>query len=161
MSEHEQIQGMLALAAAGALDESELAQLQMHVSGCPECAARFASLRELTAALGSLLVPQPALGLAARTRLRVAGELAARAERRRQHLLIGLLIGFGWVLTLLTLFAARHFAGDLADVLHVSLTEFAIGFIIYALLAALASAGFAGVIGSRYQAARRIYDPFS
>ncbi|MGE5321310.1 MAG: hypothetical protein ACM3SW_00510, partial [Actinomycetota bacterium] len=119
------------------------------------CAARLASLREVTAALGSLPVPQPSLGLAARTKLRVAGELAARAEHRRQHLLIGLLIGFGWVLTLLTLFAARYFAGDLAELLHVSNAAFAVGFASYALLAALASAGLVGVIGPRHQAARR------
>lgn len=161
MNEHEQVQGLLALASAGALDESELAQLQRHLRGCPECAARLASLREVTVALGSLLAPQPAPGLAARTRLRVAGELAARAERRRQHILIGSLICFGWMLTLLTLFAARYFAADLAELFHLSFTEFALGFISYSLLAALASAGFAGMIGSRYLATRRIYDPFS
>ena len=156
MNEHEQVQGLLALAAAGALDESELAQLQTHLRGCPECAARLASLREVTVGLGSLPAPQPALGLAARTRLRVAGELAARAERRRQHLLLGSLICFGWVLTVFTLFAARYFATDLAELLHISSAEFALGFISYALLSTLASAGFAAVIGSRYVDRRRI-----
>lgn len=156
MNEHEQVQGLLALATAGALDESELSQLQTHLRSCAECAARLASLRQVTAALGSLPVPQPALGLAARTRLRVAGELAARAERRRQHLLLGSLICFGWVLTLSTVFATRYFAADLAELLHVSFTEFVLGFISYSLLAALASAGFAGVIGSRYVDRRRI-----
>ncbi|MGE5325234.1 MAG: zf-HC2 domain-containing protein [Actinomycetota bacterium] len=156
MNEHEQVQEMLALAAAGALDESDLAQLQTHLRGCRECAARLRSLREVAATLGSLPVPQPSLGLAARTRVRVAGEMAARAERQRQHLLIGLLIGFGWVLTLLMLFAARYFAGDLAELLHISFTEFALGFISYSLLAALASAGFAAVIGSCYADRRRI-----
>lgn len=156
MNEHDRIHGLLALAAAGALDESELAHLQKHLRGCPECAARLTSLRELTAALGSLPVPQPALGLAARTRLRVAGKLVARAERRRRHLLIGSVICFAWVLTLLTFFATRYFAADLAELLHVSFTEFVLGFISYSLLAALASAGFAGVIGSRYVDRRRI-----
>lgn len=156
MNEHEQLQGLLALAAAEALDQRELAQVQTHLRGCPECAARLVSLRELAGRLGSLPAPQPSHGLAARTRLRVAGELAARAERRRQNLLIGLLICFGWVATLLTVFAARYFAADVAELLHVSFTEFALGFISYSLLAVLASAGFAAAIGSGYVDRRRI-----
>lgn len=156
MNPHDEIRALLALASAHALDGAEQAKVEAHVRECAGCAAELASMRGIAAALGSLPAVQPSLGLAARTRLRVAAEVAANARRRHYHLLITLLICFAWIITLLTLLAGRYFADDLAYLFHLSFAQFAIGFIGYTLFASLASAAFAGLIGPRVQAARRM-----
>ena len=156
MNQHDQIRDLLALAAAQVLDGAEQARVEAHVRECAECAAELASMRGIAGALGNLPAPQPSLGLAARTRLRVASEMAARAERRRHHLVTTLLSCFGWAVMLLTLLAGRYFADDLSRLFHLSYAQFAIGFIGYTLLASLASAAFAGLIAPHVQAARRL-----
>jgi hypothetical protein len=156
MNPHDEIRDLLAFAAAQTLDGAQQAKVDAHIHECADCAAELASMQRITAALGSVPAPQPSLGLAARTRLRVAAEMAARAERRRQHLLITLLICFGWAITLLTLLAGRYFADDLAHLFRISFTQFAVIFIGYTLVASVASAAFAGLIGPRLQAARRM-----
>lgn len=155
MNPHDEIRRLVALAAAGALEPDEEARLHAHLGGCPECAARLASFSNIATALAKLPLAQPSFGLAARTRARVAAEIAARAERRSHHLLLALLICFGWIVTLATFFLGRHFAAGLAQIMGVSPTWFVQGFIGYAFFSALASAAFAGVIGPRLQATRR------
>lgn len=156
MNPHDEIRALLNLAAARALDEAERARVEAHIRECADCAAELASMQRIATALASLPVPQPSVGLAARTRLRVAAEMAAREKRRRNHLLITLLICFGWSITLLTLLAGRYFADDLVYLFNLSFAQFAIGFISYTLLASVASAAFAGLIGPHLQAARRM-----
>lgn len=155
MSEHNEIRSLLALAAAGALESDERAKLNAHLRACRECAARLDSFSKIATALGKLPPAQLPLGLAARTQARVTAEMAQRAERRRYQLLVALLICFGWLLTLATLFLGHHFAAGLARVIGVSPSQFVDGFISYAFFSALASAAFAGVIGPRLQATRR------
>jgi anti-sigma factor RsiW len=155
MNRHNEIRGLLALAAAGDLQPDEQRRVNEHLCECPVCAHELDALRTLATGLRILPPPPTSLGLAARTRARVAAELAARAERRRHHLLIGLLGAFGWLLTLLTLAGARYFGDDLARLLRVSVTQFEVGFIGYTLLAALATAAFAGLTGPRHEAQRR------
>jgi anti-sigma factor RsiW len=156
MNQHDEIRTLLTLAAARSLDGAEQARVEAHIRECADCAAELASMQRIAAVLRSLPAPQPSLGLAARTRLRVAAEMAARTKRRQYHLLITLLICFGWIITLLTLLAGRYFADDLAYFFNLSFAQFAIGFIGYTLLASVASAAFAGLIGPRLQAARRM-----
>ncbi|HKT50927.1 MAG TPA: zf-HC2 domain-containing protein [Candidatus Angelobacter sp.] len=156
MNPHNEIRALLTLAAARALDGAEQARVEAHIRDCADCAAELASMQRIAAALGGLPAPQPSLGLAARTRLRVAAEMAARAKRRQYHILITLLVCFGWIITLLTLLAGRYFAEDLAYLFNLSFAQFAVAFIGYTLLASVASAVFAGLIGPRVQAARRM-----
>lgn len=155
MNEHDEIRSLLSLAAAGALEPDEQTKLNAHLRGCTECAARLASFSNIATALGKLPPARPPLGLAARTQARVTAEIAERAERRYHHLLLALLICFGWILTLATLFLGRHFAPDMAQIMRVSPAQFVDGFISYAFFSALASAAFAAVIGLRLQATRR------
>jgi anti-sigma factor RsiW len=155
MDEHTEIRDLLALAAAGALEPGEQQRVEAHLRDCAACARDLAGLRALAAELRIVPAPQPSLGLAARTRARVAAEFTARAERRRYHLLLGLLISFGWLLTLLTVLVFRYFGEDLARFFRLSFSELEIGLIAYTLLAALATAAFAGLAGPRHQAQRR------
>lgn len=155
MNHHDEIRSLLALAAAGDLQPNEQQRVDVHLRECAACSQELAVLRVLAAELRVLPAPQPPLGLGARTRARVAAQLGARAERRRHHLLVALLISFGWIVTLLTLGAARYFGDDLARLLRLSFVEFQVAFISYTLLAALATAAFAGLAGPRHQAQRR------
>lgn len=161
MNEHNEIRNLLALAAAGALEPDEQAKLDAHLRECDKCAAQLASFSNIATALGKLPPAYPSLGLAARTRARVTAEIAERAERQRHHLLLALLICFGWVLTLATFFLGRHFASVLAQIVGVSPTWFVDGFISYAFLSALASAALAGLIGPRRGQQGEHYEPLS
>jgi putative zinc finger protein len=156
MNPHDEIRALLALAAARALEGAEQAKVEAHVRECADCAVELSSMQGIAAALGSLPAPQPSFALAARTRLRVAAEVAANAKRRQYHLLVTLLICFGWTITLITLLAGRYFADDLVYLFHLSFAQFAMGFTGYTLFASLASAAFAGLIGPRLQAVRRM-----
>lgn len=156
MNRHDEVRGLLALAAAGELEAEEQRRVNEHVRECAACAQEMASLRELAAGLRILPAPPVSLGLAARTRARVAAEFAARQERRRHHLLLSLLIIFGWVLTLVALATVHWFGDDMARLLHVTAAQFELGFFGYGLLAAIASAAFAALAGPRVQGQRRL-----
>jgi anti-sigma factor RsiW len=151
MNHHDEIRGLLALAAAGDLGADEQRRVANHLRECAACTSELAALRALAEGLRILPAPQTSLGLVARTRARVAAELLARQERRRHHMLIALLIAFGWALTLLTIAAGRWFGDDLARFFRVSVAQFELGFIGYTLLAAVATAGFAALAGPRYE----------
>jgi predicted anti-sigma-YlaC factor YlaD len=155
MNQHDEIRPLLALAAAGDMQPDEQRQVNEHLRDCVACTQELAALGALAAGLRTLPSPEMALGLAERTRARVAAELGARVERRRHYLLVGLLLAFGWALTLLSIAGARYFGDDLARLLRVSVTEFEVGFIGYALFAASATALLAGLAGPRHEAQRR------
>jgi anti-sigma factor RsiW len=156
MNRHDEVRALLALAAAGDLEPDDQRRVNDHLRECAACSQELSALRALATGLRILLSPNMSLGLAARTRIRVAAELAARKERRRHHVLVGLLIGFGWALTLLTFAAARWFGDDLARLFRVSVMQFEVGFIGYTLLVAIATAAFAALAGPRHQAQRRL-----
>jgi anti-sigma factor RsiW len=156
MNRHDEIRGMLALAAAGDLAPDEQRRVKAHLRDCEICARELAALRYLAAGLRILPQPHTSLGLPARTRARVAGELAARRERRRNHMIMAWLIAFAWALTLVTIALGRMFGGDFARLFRVSASQFEFAFIGYTLLAAVAAAAFAGLAAPRHQAQRRL-----
>lgn len=155
MNEHNEVRGLLALAASGDLHKDEQRRVNDHLRECAPCRQDFYALRSLAADLRILPAPHPSLGLAAKTRARVAAEVAAGAERRRYHVLLALLICFGWILTLLTLFLGGRLAAGLAQMMGFSPAQFVAGFIGYLILTVLASAVFAGLVGPSLQATRR------
>jgi anti-sigma factor RsiW len=80
MSGH--VSELLPLAAAGALDAREQAQVAAHLGVCEACAREAAAWREIAAGLAQLPAPRPSRGLVARTVEAVEARLAERAERR-------------------------------------------------------------------------------
>jgi hypothetical protein len=94
----EDIRGLLALSAAGALDTEGQRRLAGHIRECAACADELAIFDAIAGALGSLPVPQAPPGLVYRTQL----EIAIEADRRQGARLA---IGAGmvsWLLTLIT-----------------------------------------------------------
>ncbi|SPE32635.1 conserved hypothetical protein [Candidatus Sulfopaludibacter sp. SbA3] len=99
---HEQIQPLLALSAAGMLDPAGERSVREHVRACPACAAQLETLAAVSAALTARPAPVPPTDLLLRTQARISLELAWMAERRRS---VGIAAGAAaaaWVMNLAT-----------------------------------------------------------
>jgi len=95
-----------ALCAAGALDESESRAFRRHAASCPACAADLAQFEALSGALRALPPASTPVGLAARTRIRAAEELARRIDRSVERTAIGTALVVSWIALGVTTFAA-------------------------------------------------------
>jgi anti-sigma factor RsiW len=112
MSSH--VTELLALAAAGALDPDEAAQVAAHLGGCEACAREAAAWQRAAAELRRLPAPRPSGALVARTLEAVEAQLAERAERAWNRAALGFLIAFAWTLLLLSWVVIDLVAGGLA-----------------------------------------------
>jgi anti-sigma factor RsiW len=155
MNEHESIRELLALAAAGALDESEQRTLDRHLASCPACSAELDAWRGLAVSLKRLPTPQAPPMLVERTRSRVALELAAVAERRKSHWVMAFLVLFSWTVTLVTWPVVRLLSGGILSWFDLSFSQTWFGLAGYTALGWL-TAGVAGaVLGLRRRRERR------
>jgi hypothetical protein len=88
--EHEAVRDLLAPAALGAAQASELARVEEHAARCAVCSEELAGLRAAAAAMGSSLpVVEPSPGLKSSLMAQVRTESAARRPvplRRRRSL---------------------------------------------------------------------------
>jgi len=112
MSAH--VSELLPLAAAGALDSHEQAQVARHLGECEACAREAAAWNRLATGLSELKAPRPSHALVARTVEAVEARLAARAERAWNRAALGFLIAFAWTLALLSWVVIDLVAGGLA-----------------------------------------------
>jgi predicted anti-sigma-YlaC factor YlaD len=112
MSPH--VSELLPLAAAGALDASEQAQVASHLGECEACAREALAWGRLATGLAELKAPRPSRALVARTVEAVEARLAARAERAWNRAALGFLIAFAWTLALLSWVVIDLVAGGVA-----------------------------------------------
>jgi len=112
MSGH--VSELLPLAAAGALDAREQAQVAAHLGACEACAREAAAWRDVAAGLGQLPASRPSRALVARTVEAVEVFLAERAERAWNRAALGFLIAFAWTLAVLSWVVIDLVAGGLA-----------------------------------------------
>jgi len=112
MSGH--VSELLPLAAAGALDAREQAQVAAHLGACEACAREAAAWRDVAAGLGQLPASRPSCALVARTVEAVEVFLAERAERAWNRAALGFLIAFAWTLAVLSWVVIDLVAGGLA-----------------------------------------------
>jgi anti-sigma factor RsiW len=96
MNSHQQIRELLALAAAGALDQAERERVERHCSECPECAAALAEWNTLAQSLRRLPTPQPSALAVARARAAAVGALDAARQRRESAVTFVFLGLFAW-----------------------------------------------------------------
>lgn len=144
---HQRFRDSLALGAVSALDPAEQVQLEKHLASCAACRQEFTALRGLASELRVLPAPVPAFGLAQRTSARVKAEMAARAERRRQNLVLTMVTIFAWIDTLVIWAVARMFSDNLARLLHLSSTQLTFSFVAYWLFAVTATFALTAKIG--------------
>jgi anti-sigma factor RsiW len=156
MNNHTDIRSLLTLAAAGALDAAEQRHLEEHLRSCNECRAELAAWQRLTGALEALPTPQAPLGLVERTRRQMESRAAARAEHRRTRNLFVWLTVFAWASTL-TSWLGFQFVGDkLAVALDLSFASLTRAWVLYTLVAWLATALSAGLLAKRSQEGRTV-----
>jgi anti-sigma factor RsiW len=112
MSKH--VSELLPLAAAGALDAQERAQVAAHLGACEACAGEAAAWRRVAAGLAQLPASRPSRALVARTVEAVEARLAERAERAWNRAALGFLVAFAWTLAVLSWVVIDLVAGGLA-----------------------------------------------
>jgi hypothetical protein len=155
MSEHESMLEMLALAAAGALDEGEQRRLEQHARECPICRRELEVWSAYTQGMRRL--PQPAVPaqLMERTRARILRERAAAAERRWDDLMVAALALFAWTVGLSFWFLLRVFSGGALIVMGTNLVRLGTWSAISTVLVWLTAAAAALALGRRRRELRR------
>jgi anti-sigma factor RsiW len=98
--DHDTLRGWLSLAAAGALETEEQAEVDRHLGACEECAAEFERWRMLASGLKRLPTPQPSAALVERVRASIVAASATQAEKRWNQGVLIFLVLFSWTLTL-------------------------------------------------------------
>lgn len=113
MNSHDEIRGLLPLAAAGALDAAEEARVAQHLQTCSECVAELGCWEGVAAGLRALPTPQPRANLVELALARASERLAMEAEMRWQRkLMFGALL-LGWTLIAITWPLLHWLAGEL------------------------------------------------
>lgn len=156
MTGHEQIRELLALAAAGALDEAERQRLERHCSECPECAAALAQWNALGQSLRRLPTPQPSPAAVARARAAAIGALEAARHRRESAVTFIFLGLFAWSFTLAGgLISVLLFSGP-ADLGRLLAGQVPLWLAIFTALAWTAASAAAVVLGARHREQGRL-----
>ena len=100
MSEHDKIQELLALAAAGALTSAEEKQVADHVRSCIACANELEAWRPIASELRRLPTPQPSSWLVQATLARAEAKLAEQAEHDWNRRVLIVVVALSWLLTI-------------------------------------------------------------
>jgi anti-sigma factor RsiW len=138
----------LALAAAGALEPGEAAELDAHVRKCAQCAAEQEAWSRLAGALRQLPAARAPRAVAARTLDAAEAQLAARSERAWNRMALGFVVAFAWTATVMAWLVLDLVSGELALRLARPVGSTAAWYAAY-LLAGWVSAGAAAVLLGR------------
>lgn len=128
MTEHDEIRNLLALAAAGGLDEAEEHRVLSHARTCGECSKEMESWQLLAAGLRRLPTPQPSAALIQRTRAIAEARLEEAAEARWQRNVMIFVVTFAWVLTIVSWPLVRLATSGMEGLLDVHLNQSWISF---------------------------------
>jgi anti-sigma factor RsiW len=112
MSAH--VTGLLALAAAGALDAEEAGRVEEHLRGCPECAAEAAEWRRLAEGLRRMPSPRAPHALLARTVETIEERRVERAERAWNRAALAFAVAFAWTTAVVAWLVLDLLTGALA-----------------------------------------------
>jgi predicted anti-sigma-YlaC factor YlaD len=156
MSEHTVIYELLPLAAAGTLDTVEQRQVQEHLVHCEECRTEFECWSRLIGALSELPKPLTPQGLLIRTHSLLEIQAATRKEFRWNQRMLVFLVIFSWTATLLNWLIVHFLDSRLTLWLNISSTRLTELWVLHLLLAWLATAWVAGMLGKRSQREGRI-----
>jgi anti-sigma factor RsiW len=154
MSEH--VTDLLPLAAAGALDSREQAQVAAHLGECEACAREALTWRRVAGGLAELHAPRLSRALVARTVEAVEALVAARAERAWNRAALGFLVAFAWTLAVPSWVLIDLLAGGLALRLDRPVGPTAAWYAAYVAAGWLAAVVAAAFVGRRAQEQGRI-----
>jgi len=150
-TKHSALRDLLSLAAASALDAGEQQRVDEHLRECSECQAEFQAWSRITGSLRDLPAPQTPAGLVARTQARMENARAAKAERWQYQIILGCLVLFAWIVTLLSFPVLRMAGNGLAELLHMSTSDVNTWVALYVLLGWIGTGVAAGLLGLRRQ----------
>jgi anti-sigma factor RsiW len=128
MSEHDEIRGLLALAASGALESKEEERVARHLRSCALCSEELEDWRRIASGLRRLPTPQPPRGLVERARAQAEMKLAEESEQRWNRGVMIFLIVFAWAITLVSWPLVRLVTGGLLGMLDPRLNQAWIAF---------------------------------
>jgi anti-sigma factor RsiW len=107
VSQCDEIRELLALAAAGALDEEAEDRVARHANECASCAAELVRWGYLARGLRRVPTPRPAAAVVERARARAQLALTKEADRRRNRGVLILVVALAWTLVLASWPVAR------------------------------------------------------
>jgi Putative zinc-finger len=128
MIDHEQIQGLLALAAAGALTPAEEDRVAAHLRSCAVCSQEMDVWRLIAGDLRRLPTPQPSAQLLQITLARADAHLAEQAERNWNRRVLIFVVSFAWLLTIVSWPLVHLIGGGLLSLLDPRLNSTWISF---------------------------------
>jgi anti-sigma factor RsiW len=149
MNEHEQVTGLLALAAAGVLKPDERARVDAHAQECEECRRELAVWRAYADTFRSIRAPVPPRQLVERTRARILAEHGTSAGRRSEGLLLAVLAGFAWIVAITIWFLTRLFLFGAVAVMETNIVQLLTWSAGSTLLVWLTAAAAALILGNR------------
>jgi anti-sigma factor RsiW len=142
MKDHQAVQELLSLAAAGVLNPKEQQRVQEHLQRCDICRVEFDDWQKITHELRILPTPQAPVGLLLRTQRLIQSRQFLAANNPGSLLLPSLLLMFSWVSLFLNYHLLRLIDMPLAKWLDISTTAIWISYIGISWLAAALSVGF-------------------
>ena len=107
MSECNEIRELLALAAAGALDEGAENRVTRHANECPSCFAELVRWGYLARGLRRVPTPRPSAAIVERARARAELALTKQADQQRSRGVLILVIALAWASVLASWPVAR------------------------------------------------------
>lgn len=107
MSRCDEIRELLALAAAGALDEQSENRVAQHANECAACAAELVRWGYLARGLRRVPTPHPSAAVVERARARAQLALSKQADQRRNRNVMVLVVALAWTLVLASWPVAR------------------------------------------------------
>ena len=128
MKEHNIVNDLLTLAAAGILDPDEQRRVEKHLRQCEVCRAELQEWTLLTGALRELPTPQAPPRLVLQTQ-RIVAYAASFREHPMSRFGIALLVLFSWLVTFMTLRFVSLLGTPLARWLDVSTTAVWVAYI--------------------------------
>jgi anti-sigma factor RsiW len=154
--DHGEIRQQLALFVAGALEADEESLMALHLATCADCSAELERWQAITGGLRRMPTPQPSAALFERTRAMAVAQLGAQGERKRNRMLLVLVIVFSWLVTLAGWPVFRFATGGFLSLLDIHFRQLWLLFLVFSAATWLAGGSAAVLLSLRRQQERRL-----
>jgi len=156
MNEHESVQRLLALSAAGVLDTQEQLRVNRHTHECDICRGELETWSTYAHALHQLPQPAVPVQLLQRTEARFLREQAAVAGRRHDERILIALALFAWIVSLADWLLLRGLMGGVLLVMDMNVLDLPIWSLASTVLVWASAGAAAIVLAKRQRELRRV-----
>jgi predicted anti-sigma-YlaC factor YlaD len=155
MRDHEGLRQQIALAAAGALQNDEILEVQQHLKECEGCRREYDAWASYGRGLRQLPQPQFPADLIARTQARVLREYVAAENQKSTVFMLLALSAFSWLITFSTWALTRMLTGGVVEVFGVNVVNAGPWFVT-SFVATSITAGVSALMLSSHREGRRV-----